>query len=129
MSAIAKLGDRVVGLDQHYVLLPTPGGPTPVLLPCPFQGQIDSGTIAEVLVDHAPIAVVGSQASCSPAHIPYGGPFMKPPAQRGTIAVGSSTVLVGHRAVARDGDEAMCCNDPCDALTSHVIAKGSVSAG
>lgn len=129
MRSIAKLGDKVVGIDMHIVLVPTPGGPTPVALPHPFEGRVDSATKSSVRIEHAPVAVVGSVASCTPPHAPRGGKFQKEPSHRGVLAIGSKSVFVEHCAVARDGSAALCCNDPADALTGHVVASGAVKAG
>ena len=38
MLPAAKHFDRVLGLDTHVVLMPTPSGPVPTPLPHPFIG-------------------------------------------------------------------------------------------
>ncbi|NUP13053.1 MAG: hypothetical protein HOW73_43995 [Polyangiaceae bacterium] len=125
---VAKKGDRVVGLDTHIVLVKEKGGePTPMQFP--FDGPLQSDLSDSVFVDNQPVAVVGSVANNLPAHIPMGGPFDSPPANRATISAGSETVFVGKTAVARSNDAAECCNDPVDAETGHVIAQGTVYAG
>jgi uncharacterized Zn-binding protein involved in type VI secretion len=65
----------------------------------------------------------------SPAHVPPGGPFQKPPANKGTIQMGSQTVKINDKQAARLGDAAITCNDPADAPQGTVIAAGSVLAG
>ncbi|MBK6514941.1 MAG: PAAR domain-containing protein [Polyangiaceae bacterium] len=129
MSAeVAKGGDRVVGIDTHVVLVREEGGkPTPFQFP--FSGTIDDGLSDTVFVDDAPLATVGSIAHNRPPHLPMGGAFETPPSNRATIAEGSGTVFAESGAVARTNDAASCCNDPVDAETGHVLARGTVYAG
>jgi uncharacterized Zn-binding protein involved in type VI secretion len=126
---VAKRGDRVVGLDQHIVLISSPGGPIPTALPLPFSGPLSQDLCSTVAVDNAPAATVGSQATNTPPHIPVGGPFQKPPSNQATVKAGSSTVFAGNRAIARCNDSVECCNDPVDSQTGHVVARGTVFAG
>ena len=126
---IAKRGDQVVGVDTHVILVPSPGGPVPTPMPMPFTGVLQEALAATVLSEHQSVATKDSVASNIPAHIPMGGPFQAPPSNRGTVKVGSSTVLVEHKAIARAADPADCCNDPADASTGHVLAAGTVLAG
>lgn len=125
----AKQGDRVVATDTHVVLIPSPGGPVPTPLPHPFTGQLDGGLAADVLIEGKPAAVQGSTATNTPAHVPQGGPFQKPPSNRATIQVGSATVLVGGKPAARNGDVALTCNDPADLPVGTVVAAGTVLIG
>lgn len=125
----AKRGDRVVGLDTHVVLAPSPAGPSPVVVPLPFSGPLNEGLCGTVFVDDAPAATVGSTARNAPPHIPAGGPFQRPPSNQATVQAGSATVFAGDQALARAGDPATCCNDPRDAETGHVVAAGTVFAG
>ncbi|XXT39298.1 hypothetical protein WMF13_40875 [Sorangium sp. So ce513] len=37
----AKQGDKVVGIDTHVVMLPSPGGPVPTPAPLPFSGTLN----------------------------------------------------------------------------------------
>jgi uncharacterized Zn-binding protein involved in type VI secretion len=125
---IAKQGDLVVGLDTHIIMVSSPGGPVPTPIPHPFNGFIDENVSTTVFVDHMGVAVVGSVANGKPTHIPMGGPFQKPPSNKGTISEGSTTVFSDGVAVARAGDPAKCCNDPTDKDTGHVIAVATVFA-
>lgn len=125
----AKQGDRVVGVDTHIVLIPSPGGPVPTPLPSPFAGELVSDLSQDVLIEDKGAALVGSVARNSPPHVPAGGPFQKPPSNQGKIQMGSQTVLVNDKGLARLGDTAMTCNDPADAPQGSVIASGSVLAG
>jgi uncharacterized Zn-binding protein involved in type VI secretion len=126
---IATEGDRVVALDTHVVLVASPGGPVPTPTPFPFSGPLTEHLGRSVHVDGAPAAVEGSVAHNRPVHVPVGGPFQKPPTNRATVQRGSATVFADNKAVARNGDPALSCNDPSDAPTGHVVATGSVYAG
>lgn len=125
----AKMGDKVVGVDTHVILVPSPGGPVPTPTPCPFSGTVTSGVSSTVLIDGQGAAVVGSVADNLPPHIPMGGPFQTPPSNKGTVARGSESVLIEDKGVARAGDTVTCCNDPQDQDTGSVIAVGTVLAG
>lgn len=125
----AKQGDRVVATDTHIVMIPSPGGPVPTPLPHPFLGQLDGSLSADVEIEGKPAAVQGSTATNSPAHIPQGGPFQSPPKNRGEVLMGSATVLINGKGVARNADPAMTCNDPADLPVGQVIAAGTVLVG
>ncbi|RIK33405.1 MAG: hypothetical protein DCC57_25090 [Chloroflexi bacterium] len=125
----AKQGDRIVATDTHIVMIPSPGGPVPTPLPHPFAGIIDGSLSSDVNIEGKPAATQGSTAANTPAHIPQGGPFQKPPANRGTIQVGSGTVLINGKPAARNGDAAITCNDPADLPAGTVVAVGTVLIG
>ena len=91
----AKQGDKIIGTDIHIIMIPSPGGPVPTPLPHPFVGTIDSGCSTSVNVMGMPAATVDSQASNTPPHIPQGGPFQKPPSNKGKIMMGSFNVMIG----------------------------------
>lgn len=115
-----------VALDVHVVLVPSPGGPVPVPLPHPFSGTVVGGTVPTVLVAGLPAAAVGSTVMNAPPHLPTppGVAFQKPPSNRGTVQVGSATVLVGGKGAARLTDPMTTCNDPAD-LPAGQIASGA----
>lgn len=124
----AKQGDQVMATDIHIVMIPgTPPVPTP--LPHPFTGMIDGGLSADVKIMGKAAATVDSTATNTPSHIPQGGPFQKPPANKGTIKMGSQTVKINGKAAARNGDTAMTCNDPADQPVGTVVAVGTVLVG
>jgi uncharacterized Zn-binding protein involved in type VI secretion len=125
----AKQGDQVVATDTHIIMIPTPGGPVPTPLPHPFTGQLDGSLSGDVNVMGMAAAVVGSTATNMPSHIPQGGPFQKPPANKATVQTGSGTVFINGKAAARSGDTAMTCNDPADLPVGTIIAVGTVSIG
>jgi len=125
----AKQGDQVVATDIHIEMIPSPGGPVPTPLPNPFSGMLDGQLSSDVNVMGKAAAVVGSTATNTPAHIPKSGPFQKPPADKATIKLGSSTVFINGKAAARNGDMALTCNDPADVPGGTVVAVGTVNIG
>jgi uncharacterized Zn-binding protein involved in type VI secretion len=123
----AKKGDQVVAIDMHMI---QPPGPTsPVLVPHPFNGLIDSGVSADVTIGGMAAATVSSGASNTPPHIPIGGTFVNPPSNKATIRTGSATVTINGKAAARAGDTATTCNDPFDLPAGTVVAAGTVLIG
>ena len=125
----AKQGDQILATDTHIVMSPSPGGPVPTPLPHPFTGMIDGGLSSDVRIEGKPAAVQGSTATNTPAHIPQGGPFQKPPSNRATIQLGSGTVRINGKPAARNGDKAITCNDPADLPVGTVLAVGTVFIG
>ena len=125
----AKQGDKVLAIDIHIQMIPSPGGPVPTPLPSPFIGTIDGELSSDVFIEGKAAAVVGSTATNTPAHIPVAGPFQKTPADKATIQQGSATVLINGKAAARLGDPATTCNDPADLPAGVVLATGMVFIG
>ncbi len=84
-----------------------------------------------VKINGQPAAVVNSTATNTPAHIPTppGTAFQKPPANRGTVFMGSFSVQIGGQAAARNGDPVTTCNDPADVPVGQIIAAGTVLVG
>jgi uncharacterized Zn-binding protein involved in type VI secretion len=122
----AKIGDQVVGVDMHVIMIPAPPGPpVPTPLPHPFNGRITGGCSANVKIGGMPAATVGSTADNMPAHIPQGGPFQVPPTNKGTIAMGSATVKINGKPAARIGDSILTCNDPAPAATCQIVPTGT----
>lgn len=113
-----------VAVDTHIVLVPSPGGPIPTPLPHPFQGQMSSGLVSTVRIAGQPAATVGSVANAQPPHLPTppGTAFQAPPSNRGTVHLGSLTVMIGGQPAARHGDPVRTCNDPSEAPIGQVIA-------
>jgi uncharacterized Zn-binding protein involved in type VI secretion len=125
----AKQGDQIVATDTHIVMIPSPGGPVPTPLPHPFAGQLDGSLSGDVNIEGKAAAVQGSTATNTPAHVPQGGPFQKPPSNRATVQLGSGTVLINGKPAARNGDKAMTCNDPADLPAGTIVAAGTVLIG
>jgi uncharacterized Zn-binding protein involved in type VI secretion len=123
----AKQGDQVTATDMHLIQPPAPG--PPVLVPHPFTGVISGGTSGDVKIMGRPAAVQGSTADNLPPHLPLGGTFVKPPANKGTIQAGSQTVRINGKPAARSGDPAVTCNDPADLPAGTVVAAGTVLIG
>ena len=61
--------------------------------------------------------------------MPPGVSFQKPPANKGTVMLGSATVKVQGKMVARMGDQVKTCNDPADLPVGQIIAAGTVLVG
>jgi len=118
----AKMGDQVVGVDTHIIMIPSPGGPVPTPLPHPFSGKIMSACSQDVYINGKPAATKDSIANCIPPHIPQGGPFQTPPTNQGTVQMGSQTVKINGQDAARSGDSVKTCNDPQPAPTSNIVA-------
>lgn len=125
----AKQGDKVVAVDTHIVMIPTPGGEVPTPLPHPFNGIITGGLSSNVKIQGMPAATLNSTADNMPPHIPQGGRFQTPPKNKGQIITGSATVFINGKPAARNGDTAMTCNDPVDAPVGKVIAVSTVMIG
>jgi uncharacterized Zn-binding protein involved in type VI secretion len=125
----AKQGDQITAVDIHIIMIPSPGGPVPTPLPHPFNGLINGNLSSNVKVMGMPAAMQGSTADNMPPHIPQGGPFQKPPTNKGQIMMGSVTVMINGKPAARNGDTAMTCNDPADLPAGTVIAVGTVMIG
>ncbi len=125
----AKQGDQVMAVDFHIIMIPTPGGPVPTPLPHPFSGIIDGQLSSDVNIMGMPAATKGSTATNTPAHIPQGGPFQKPPTNLATIELGSPTVNINGQPAARLGDTAKTCNDPADLPVGSIVAAGTVMIG
>jgi uncharacterized Zn-binding protein involved in type VI secretion len=126
----AKQGDQIVAIDTHIVMVPMPT-PTPTPLPHPFAGIINGGLSNDVKIMGLPAATVDSTADNTPPHIPTppGTSFQAPPANKGTIKMGSTTVKINGKAAARNGDTAETCNDPVNLPVGTVIAVGTVFIG
>lgn len=92
----AKQNDKIVGVDTHIIMIPTPGGPVPTPLPHPFNGMITSNCSTSVKIAGMPAATVDSQADNIPPHIPQGGPFQKPPTNKAKIILGSPNVFIDN---------------------------------
>jgi uncharacterized Zn-binding protein involved in type VI secretion len=125
----AKKGDKVIAVDTHIVMIPSPAGPVPTPVPMAFSGTLDGALSDNVFIHDQPAAMQDSTATNTPSHVPAGGPFQKAPSNRATVQMGSTTVLINDRGAARTGDPAMTCNDPADAPSGKVlVGAGTVFA-
>lgn len=128
----AKKGDQIVATDTHIVLVPSPPGqPVPTPLPHAFTGILDGSLSSDVNVMGMAAATVDSTATNTPPHVPTppGVSFQSPPSNKGTVVVGSGTVKINGKGVARNGDTAKTCNDPTDLPVGTVVAAGTVLVG
>ena len=129
---IARRDDVVVATDTHVVMVPTGGGPVPVPLPHVFNGRLDGALSTTVKANGRAVATVDSTASNTPPHLPTppGASFQSPPSDRGTVVMGSMSVRVQGKPVARHADPVRTCNDPMDAPVGQVIvAAATVTVG
>jgi uncharacterized Zn-binding protein involved in type VI secretion len=124
---VARKDDHVVAVDTHMVVPATGGAPVAVRLP--FDGTLVESLSPNVLAEHRPVALVGSIALQPITHVAPGGTFVKPPSNQARVVVGSATVLVNHRSIARAGDRAETCNDPADLPVGMLVADGTVLSG
>ena len=126
----ARQGDAVMGTDIHIVLVPAVA-PVPTPLPHVFAGTLSGGLAASVTIGGKAAATQDSTADNNPPHIatPPGTSFQKPPANRGTVQMGSATVKIGGKPAARAGDPVMTCNDPADLPAGSIVAAGTVFVG
>ena len=125
----AKKDDKVVGIDTHVVMIPSPGGPVPTPLPSPFNGKLTGKLSRDVLIQNKPAATKGSTADNAPQHVPSGGPFQRSPSNKGTVQRGSGKVLINGKEAAHTGDPVETCNDPADSPTGKVVGSGTVLIG
>jgi uncharacterized Zn-binding protein involved in type VI secretion len=124
----AKQGDRVTATDLHLIQSPGTPPPPPTLVPHPFSGVLLQQLSTDVRIMNRAAATVGSVAINTPPHFPQGGIFVNPPANRGTIRSGSTSVRINGQAAARAGDHAETCADPPNP-GGQVVASGSVRIG
>ena len=127
----AKQGDQVLGTDTHIVMVPAGPAMVPTPLPHPFVGILNGELSSDVNIMGLPAATVGSTADNTPPHLPTppGTTLQKPPANKGTIQLGSATVMINGKPAARNGDTASTCNDPADLPVGTVVAVGTVMIG
>lgn len=107
----AVQGDRIMATCAgHQIPNPASGAPQPGP-PMPFSAPLTLGLVPTVLIGGKPAAVVGSNGLCTPPHVGLhpADPFMAPPAQMGTVTVGSTTVLIGGMQAARTGSTGTVC--------------------
>jgi uncharacterized Zn-binding protein involved in type VI secretion len=117
----AKMGDKIVAVDIHIVMIPSPGGEVPTPLPHPFNGIINAACSNNVNIMGKAAATKDSMADNVPPHIPQGGRFQKEPTNKGKIMMGSVTVKINGKPAARMGDTAQTCNDPMDMPVGKVV--------
>ncbi len=127
----AKHGDRAVGMDTHVVMVPSPSGQVPTPLPHPFAGVIDTRLSPDVCIEKRAAATAGSIATNTPPHLPTppGIAFQVPPANRGPVSGGSTSVRINGRRAARAGDAVDSCDDLGVPGNSRIVAVSTVRIG
>jgi uncharacterized Zn-binding protein involved in type VI secretion len=106
----AVMGDRINAVCAVH-LIPSPVGAPSPSPPLPFSAPLLQGLATKVLIAGKPAAVQGSSGFNTPPHVGLhpSDPFMAPPQQRGTVMVGSTTVLVEGKPAARTGSACTVC--------------------
>ncbi|NNF08187.1 MAG: hypothetical protein HKN21_15595, partial [Candidatus Eisenbacteria bacterium] len=125
----AKKLDQVLSVtpgDVHIIMIPSPGGPVPTPIPHPVTSIIKDKVAKKVKVMGQPGAVKGSVSQHTPPHIPQGGPFQKPPSNKGKIFTASSNVFYENKEAAMLGDTAEMCSDPKDTPVGKVIGTAAM---
>ena len=130
-QAAAKQGDKIVAVDTHIVMVPSPNGEVATPLPHPFNGILNSNLSTNVKIQGQAAATVGSMADNTPTHIPsvVPGRFQVPPTNKGQVMMGSTTVFINNKPAARNGDSAQTCADPVPNTAAKVVAVGTVLIG
>ena len=140
--------DLVMGIDIHYELVPSPGGPVPTPLPNLFLGLVfdpfglafglllqrietfvrDQPTRGIVLTHKLPATCTGDEAVALVPHmvLPPGTGWVVPPEDNAILLEGAKTVTVTGSAAARAGVSLMSCGEPMRMSTSTLI---SIPAG
>jgi RHS repeat-associated protein len=136
----AKLGDLVIGIDMHMVMVPSPLGPIPTLLPHPFVGVVFdplgaaiaaaasrlSGGGGAVLINGMPAGNTGTTVRAITNHLPTPpGTAFAPndvPDNEGTIVTGSKTVSMGGSSAGRLTSMVSSCGFPVNLPTSMCLA-------
>lgn len=118
----AVAGDRILGTCLGHIV-PTPTGAPAPAPPLPFAAPVIQALATSVLIGGKPAVLVGSAGinTMSP-HVGLhpGDPAFAPPMQRGTVLLGSSTVLVEGTPVASTGARCQLCTTPAGTLVGSV---------
>lgn len=126
----ARKDDPVSGVDTHIIMIPTPAGEVPTPIPHPFKAKIASGVSTNVKIGGKFAAVSGSQTQNEPSHVPMGPRFMVNPTNKGTVLIGSTSVMINKKPAARQGDKVLTCNDPAPLPMGTIVAgEASVKIG
>ncbi|HLL64137.1 MAG TPA: PAAR domain-containing protein [Micromonosporaceae bacterium] len=106
-------GDQVTGNCPTHMVPNPSGSPTPAG-PLPFSAPLLTGLVPTVLIGGKPAAVQGSGGINTPPHVGLhpSDPFLAPPAQRGQVLAGSTTVYFGGRPAAYSGCQVGTCTVP-----------------
>lgn len=123
MGAVAAVaGDRIVGTCVGHLIPGPMGAPTPGP-PLPFSAPVLEGLVSSVLIGGKPAVVVGAAGinSFSPhAGLHPSDPAFAPVLQRGSVLVGSATVVIGGLPAAPTGSRCQLCLTPAGTLQGSV---------
>jgi uncharacterized Zn-binding protein involved in type VI secretion len=128
MRPVAKKDkDGIEGKCTHAVM-PPPPATVPVPTPFSYSAKFGTNLSPDVYAENKNVAFVTSRARMMPPLIPKTGTFVNPPSNGSEVVMGSSTVYVNGKKIARNGDLAKLCGDPIDLPTGRVVASGTVYA-
>jgi len=123
---IAKQDDKVIGVDTHILMEPSPSGAVPTPFSHPFVGALKEDLAASVKIWNNKVATKNSVAKHLAGHVPTGpGPFQKTPDNKGKVTGGTEkSVKANGKEVAVIGSSVTTCNDIGMRDNSKVIAAG-----
>nr|MBP3282887.1 AHH domain-containing protein [Treponema sp.] len=123
---IAKQDDKVIGVDTHILMVPSPSGAVPTPFSHPFVGALKEDLAASVKIWNNKVATKNSVAKHLAGHVPTGpGPFQKTPDNKGKVTGGTEkSVKANGKEVAVIGSSVTTCNDIGMRDNSKVIAAG-----
>jgi uncharacterized Zn-binding protein involved in type VI secretion len=107
----AVMGDKIVGVcSVHLIPNPATGIPQPAP-PMPFQAPLVQDLATKTMIAGKPAALAGSSGLNMPPHVGLhpADAFMVPVQQKGTVVVGSATVMIEGKPAARTGDQVIMC--------------------
>ena len=123
---IAKQDDKVIGVDTHILMAPSPSGAVPTPFSHPFVGALKEDLAASVKIWNNKVATKGSVAKHLAGHVPMGpGPFQKTPDNKGKVTGGTEkSVKANGKEVAVIGSSVTPCNDIGARNNSKILAAG-----
>lgn len=117
---VARQGDMIVTACMHQVQGQTATPPpTPIVAPVqhPFNANFDQQLSTKVKIDGKFVVLKGSRGQAK-VHIPLPPPgsippiaFVKPPIPQAEVVLGSVTVKIEGKPVARIGDPVKTCSE------------------
>ena len=123
---IAKQDDKVIGVDTHILMVPSPSGAVPTPFSHPFVGALKEDLAASVKIGNNKVATKNSVAKHLAGHVPMGpGPFQKTPDNKGKVTGGTEkSVKANGKEVAVIGSSVTTCNDIGARNNSKIFAVG-----
>lgn len=108
----AVLGDKIIHTcPLHQIPNPSSGAPQPAP-PFPFSSPLTMQLATKTLITGKPAAIQGSWGLNTPPHVGLhpADPHMAPPTQKGTVTVGSGSVLIEGKPAAKTGSTSIVCH-------------------